>query len=153
MNQQNMSLDDESVNLLLNESSKLKQTLDIYTKKIEEVSMTQIVELYYQVINVNSLVTYCENLNYNQDSNINAEIINIKKIIQERFNNDLHRLILNKIDNLIKVTKNNLREIQKMPVERTKEEIEKQAENYEELRKMISTKEFVKQYNKLINKS
>ena len=147
-----MALDDESLNVLLNESSKLKQTLDIYTKKIEEISMVQIVELYHQVINVNSLVTYCENLNDNQDAEIKAKILNTQKIIEERFNNDLHHLILNRIDHLIKITKNNLKEISQIPVDRTKEDIEKQSGKYEELRKMMSIKEFVEQYNKLIDK-
>ena len=145
-----MSSDDKSFNLFLKESEKLNQALESWIQNYEKISMAQIVELYYQVINVNSLVKYSQNSYESSNKEINVQITNTQKIIEEKFNNNLHPKILNKIEELIETTKNDLKKIQSQN-KKTKEEIEKQAEKYEELRKIMSTKEFVEQYNKLID--
>ncbi len=145
-----MSSDDKSFNLFLKESEKLNQALESWIQNYEKISMAQIVELYYQVINVNSLVKYSQNSYESSNKEINGQITNTQKIIEEKFNNNLHPKILKKIEELIETTKNDLKQMQSQN-KKTKEEIEKQAEKYEELRKIMSTKEFVEQYNKLID--
>ena len=145
-----MSSDDKSFNLFLKESEKLNQALESWIQNYEKISMAQIVELYYQVINVNSLVKYSQNSYESSNKEINGQITNTQKIIEEKFNNNLHPKILKKIEELIETTKNDLKQMQSQN-KKTKEEIEEQAEKYEELRKIMSTKEFVEQYNKLID--
>ncbi len=145
-----MSSNDESLKLFLKQTEELKEKLEGWTPNIEKISMTQIVELYYQVINVNSLVKYIQNLFENPNKEINAQITTTQNIIQEKFNKDLHPELLKKIEVLIETTKNDLKKIQSQN-NKTKEEIENQAQKYEELRKMMSTKEFVEQYSKLID--
>ena len=145
-----MSSDDKSFNLFLKESEKLNQALESWIQNYEKISMAQIVELYYQVINVNSLVKYSQDSYESSNKEINGQITNTQKIIEEKFNNNLHPKILKKIEELIETTKNDLKQMQSQN-KKTKEEIEKQAEKYEELRKIMSTKEFVEQFNKLID--
>ena len=145
-----MSSDDKSFNLFLKEAEKLNNALETWMQNYKEISMAQIVELYYQVINVNSLVKYSQNSYESSNEEINVQISNSQKIIEEKFNNNLHPKIFKKIEELIETTKNDLKKIQSQN-KKTKEEIEKQAEKYEELRKIMSTKEFVDQYNKLID--
>ncbi|MDX1441012.1 MAG: hypothetical protein R3237_00960 [Nitrosopumilaceae archaeon] len=145
-----MSSNDESLILFLKESEKLKKTIYHWNQNIENLSMSQIIDLYYQVINVNSLVKYSQKIYENPKEEINVQITNTQKIIDEEFDQNLHPKILKKIEGLVDTTKNNLKENQNQN-SKTKEEIEKQAEKYEELRKMMSTKEFVEQYHKTIN--
>ena len=145
-----MSSNDESLKLFLKQTEELKEKLEGWTPNIEKISMTQIVELYYQVINVNSLVKYIQNLFENSNEEINAQITTTKNIIEKEFNKNIHPQLLKRIEELIETTKNNLKKIQSQN-NKTKEEIENQAQKYEDLRKMMSTKEFVEQYTKGID--
>lgn len=145
-----MSSNDEPLKLFLKEVEELKATLESWTSNIEKISMAQIVEIYYKVINVNSLVKYIQNLFENPTEEINAQIITTKNIIEAKFNKNIHPQLLKRIEELIEDTKNNLKKIQSQN-NKTKEEIETQAQKYEDLRKMMSTKEFVEQYSKGIH--
>ena len=148
---QAMSSNDESLKLFLKEFEKIEKSIDGGLQNIEKISLAQIVELYYQVINVNSLVKYSQNINEGFEGDFRLQITNTQKYVEEKFNQNLHPQILTRIDELIESTKNDLKQIQNQN-QKTKEEIENQAQKYEELRKMMSTKEFVEQYNKIIGK-
>ena len=146
-----MSANEESLNLFLHESEKLKKTIDELTPKINEISMEQIVETYYQVIKVNSLTKVLQSSEYSKE--LQDKIIDAKKVIEETFNNSFHLSLRNRIENSIEEIKNNLKTIQNNGKQKSKDEIEDQAKMYENLRKLMSTKEFVEQYNKLIDES
>ena len=146
-----MSVNDDSTNLFLQETEKLNQTIEEWQLKIEDMSMEQIVETYYQVINVNSLAKISENPNNSNE--MQNKVKNAKKIIEDNFNKSFHPLLMTKIQNSIEEIKNNLQEIQKSSPQKTKDEIEEQAKMYEDLRKLMSTKEFAEQYSKLIGSS
>ena len=78
-----MTANDESINLFLDESQKLKQTIDNWLQKIENISMSQIVELYYQVINVNSLAMFSQNINNSSDEDTQNKILNDLEILSK----------------------------------------------------------------------
>ena len=146
-----MSTNENSANLFLHETDMLKQTIDEWSQKMEDISMEQIVEIYYKVINVNSLSKISENPD--DLSELQNKIKNAKNMIDETFNKSFHPLLMSKIQNSIEMIKNELEEIQNTNNQKTKEKIEEQAKMCEDLRKLMSTKEFVEQYNKLINNS
>jgi glutamyl-tRNA reductase len=146
-----MSANEDSANLFLHETDMLKQTIDEWSQKIGDIPMEQIVEIYYKVINVNSLSKISENPD--DLSELQNKIKNAKNTIDETFNKSFHPLLMSKIQNSIETIKNELKEIQNTNNQKTKEKIEEQAKMYEDLRKLMSTKEFVEQYNKLIDNS
>lgn len=146
-----MSANEDSANLFLHETDMLKQTIDEWSQKIEDIPMEQIVEIYYKVINVNSLSKISENPD--DLTELQNKIKNAKNAIDETFNKSFHPLLMSKIQNSIETIKNELKEIQNTNNQKTKEKIEEQAKMYEDLRKLMSTKEFVEQYNKLIDNS
>ena len=73
-----MDVSEEPTNLFLQETDKLRDTIDKWQQKIEDMPMEQIIETYYQAINVNSLAQISDNPN---DSD---EVKNkVKKILDE----------------------------------------------------------------------
>jgi hypothetical protein len=75
------------------------------------------------------------------------KIQEIEIIISEKFNSVLHPQVMKKLSNLIE---NYMKELQSISTEhKLKQDIEKEAKIYEELRQVMSTKEFVKQYDKV----
>ena len=148
---------DESINemkkLFQSESIKVKNTINQFLKNFEELNVPEIIGVYYQVINVKSLVTSLKlNLEKigNSKENENALIViqKTEKYIEKNFDKNLHPLIMSKLKKIIYNSKNEIKNSISKKKEKTKEDLEVQAKMYEKLRQVMSTKEFADQYNK-----
>ena len=139
---------DEIFQIFATESSKLESiVLDALSKP--ELSVSEIIQAYYQTTNVNSLsqmlMTQLENNNDDSDSNL-SKIKQTQKFISEKFDQKLHPFIMKYLaDSIADMTK----QLQSSgSSDKSKDDIENEAKNYEQLREMMSTKEFVEQYDK-----
>jgi DNA-binding transcriptional regulator GbsR (MarR family) len=75
----------------------------------------------------------------------NDKILYAEKFISEKFNSIIHPKIMKHITNSISNITSNLQSINSE--QKSKETIENEAKLYEKLREIMSTKEFVKQYD------
>ena len=141
---------DEIFQIFVNESNKLESiVLDALSKS--DLSVSEIIQAYYQTTNVNSLaqmlMTQLENNSDGggSDSNL-SKIKQTQKFISEKFDQNLHPFITKYLtDSIADMTK----QLQSStPSDKSKEDIENEAKTYEQLREMMSTKEFVEQYDK-----
>jgi len=74
------------------------------------------------------------------------DIVETEKLISEKFNHTMHPQILEKLTQSIQDVTRNLQS--SSSGQKSKEDIENEAKQYEELREKMSTKEFVEQYDK-----
>ncbi|MDH3619139.1 MAG: hypothetical protein OES14_08205 [Nitrosopumilus sp.] len=148
----------DTINLFYSESNKLEDTLSQSLKNSEKLSLSEIIGLYYQIINVTSLVKFLrQNIkdaeNMKEETLLLQRIQKIEKHIDEKFDSDLHLLLISNLEKSIETLKIKLKDSTMDQPKKTKEEVENQAKMYEELRQIMSTKEFVDQYsNGLDNK-
>ncbi len=137
------SIDDIS-GMFHTESEKLENLITNATKP--ELTLHEIIETYYQVMNVSSMITMLkQTLNANDHQTLLDKITEIEKVISEKFNSSTHPQIMENLAKSIKDTTNNLQSVSSE--QKSKEDIENNAKLYEELRKKMSTKEFVEQYD------
>ena len=110
-----------------------------------ELLVNQIVEIYYQITNVSSMIEVMKQQIDKSDLSSLEKISNAENFISEKFNFIVHPKIMTNIENSIsEITKN----LQSLGSEqKSKETIENEAKLYEKLREIMSTKEFVKQYD------
>ena len=110
-----------------------------------EFPVNQIVEIYYQITNVSSMIEVMKQQIDKSDLSSLEKISNAENFISEKFNSTIHPKIMTNIENSIsEITKN----LQSLGSEqKSKETIENEAKLYEKLRELMSTKEFVKQYD------
>lgn len=110
------------------------------------LEVPEIVETYYQVMNVSSI---CEMLSQqftgDEHKPLMAKISETKNFISSNFDVNIHPKILESLTNSIQET---TKILQSSSGNKSKEEIEKESEMFEDLRKKMSTKEFVEQYQK-----
>ena len=139
---------DEIFQIFVTESSKLESiVLDAISKP--DLSVSDIIQAYYQTTNVNSLaqmlIMQLEN-NHDDDSDSNlSKIKQTQKFISEKFDQNLHPFVIKYLtDSITDMTK----QLQSSSSDKSKEDIENQAKKFEQLREMMSTKEFVEQYDK-----
>ena len=107
----------------------------------DELNVNQIVEVYYQITNISSMITVVKP----QLAQNNDKILHAEKFISEKFNSIIHPKIMEHIANSISDITSNLQSINSE--QKSKETIENEAKLYEKLREIMSTKEFVKQYD------
>ena len=152
-----MSLNEESFkessSLFLSEFNILEKTIS-ETRNSENLDIAKIVDAYYKVINVTSLAKilkeHLENMDELSESqqNLLNHIENSQNYIQEKFNANLHPKLLQELKNSIdSITKN----LQSVSGQKTKEQIQEEAESFKKLREIMSTREFVEQYDKGLN--
>jgi hypothetical protein len=135
-----MSLPNDLLELFTSEYDKLENLVNGLNFDIE-LSVNQIVEIYYQIINVSSMIMVVKpQLDQNND-----KILYVEKFISEKFNSIIHPKIMEHIANSISGITSNLQSINSE--QKSKETIENEAKLYEKLREIMSTKEFVKQYD------
>ena len=130
------------------ESQKLQNLIDTTNSKID-LNIHEIVETYYQVMNVSSM---CVMLKQQADSEPNpllSKIQETEKMISEKFDSTIHPRILAKISLSIQEMTKNLQSGNSG--EKSKQQIESESKLFEELRQTMSTKEFVEQYEKGIS--
>ena len=138
------SIDDVS-SMFDTESEKLENLINNATTK-SELTIHEIVETYYQIMNISSMsVMLKQQLQTDEHKILLEKIQETEKIISEKFNSIIHPQIIGQLANSIENTKKNLQSSNR---EKSKEEIENEAKLYEELRQKMSTKEFVEQYDK-----
>jgi len=152
MNSNNHSSINETADLFNSESNKLQDVINQSLKNSKKLSISEIIEVYYQVINVTSLAKFLrqnlENIKNTEENNLLfTRIQEIEKYIDVKFNSNLHHLIMSELKKSIENFKKKLRDLKTNQNEKTTEKVENQAKMYEKLRQIMSTKEFVDQYN------
>ena len=135
-----MSLPNDLLELFTSEYDKLENLVNAMNFN-DELHVNQIVEVYYQITNVSSMITVVKP----QLSQNNDKILYAEKFISEKFNSIIHPKIMKHITNSISNITSNLQSINSE--QKSKETIENEAKLYEKLREIMSTKEFVKQYD------
>ena len=143
------SSSENSSKLLSSESEKLRQTIENISK-IPEKKIPDIINLYYQAVVVQTLT---KKLKYDFESSDKSEhkklldkIEEVQKHLVDNFTKSLHPEILTQLTNSIQSSTENLKLLGQNSEQKTKETIEKEALLYKELRELMSTKEFVEQY-------
>ena len=157
MNANNHPSIDETTNLFTSESIKLQDVISHASKNSEILSTSEIIEVYYQVSNVTSLAKFLRQKfgdleNTEENKTLLNKIQKMEKLIDEKFNETLHPLVMSQLKKSIENSRKNLKDMKTNQSKKTKNEIENQAMVYEKLRQTMSTKEFVDQYNKLLDK-
>ena len=152
MSVNNHSTFNETIDLFNSESNKLQDGITQSLKNSEKLSIREIINVYYQVINVISLTKFlrqnCNGIKNTEESKLLLiRLQEIEQYIDENFNRNLHLLIISNLKNSIENSMKKLKDMTANPSEKTKEEIENQAKMYKKLRQIMSTKEFVDQYN------
>ncbi len=135
-----MSLPNDLLELFTSEYDKLENLVNAMNFN-DELHVNQIVEVYYQITNVSSMITVVKP----QLAQNNDKILYAEKFISEKFNSIIHPKIMKHITNSISNITSNLQSINSE--QKSKETIENEAKLYEKLREIMSTKEFVKQYD------
>jgi hypothetical protein len=130
------------------EYQKLQNLIDTANLKTD-MAIHEIVETYYQVMNVSSMVTMLKEQADSEPSSLLSKIQETEKMISKKFDSVIHPKILAKISSSIQEMTKNLQS--ESAGEKSKEQIESDAKLFEELRQTMSTKEFVEQYEKGIS--
>ena len=135
-----------SLKLLDSEFEKFQKIIDSMPKNSEKM-IPDIVSLYFQATMVETLSKKLRQDIVESDQQTYLEKINkIQKYVDENFSKSLHPEILSQLINSIQESTDNLKLLDQNSEEKTKEIIENEAQLYKELRELMSTKEFVEQY-------
>jgi predicted DNA-binding protein len=141
-----MASADDISSMFYDESEKLENLINNATTK-SELSLHEIIETYFQIMNVSSMaVILKQQLQADEHKILLDKIIDIERVISEKFNSSIHPLVLKKLTKSIQDSIKNLQSEDSK--QKSKEDIENKAKLYEELRQKMSTKEFVEQYDK-----
>lgn len=125
------------------EFQKLDSFFDVADSKTD-MNIHEIVETYYQVLNVSSMATMLKQQAEYEPEELMKKIQVTEKLISQRFDAIIHPRIMEKLSfSIQKLTKNLQSE---NSGEKSKEQIELDAKLFDELRQTMSTKEFVEQY-------
>jgi len=142
-----MSSIEETSRIFKSEVEKLESAIDTALTK-SELSIPEIVQTYYQTMNVISLATVLKQQLGGSDehNSLIRTIEETQKLILEKFDSNLHPSIMAQLANSLIDTTKSLQFGNTL--EKSKTEIEAEAKLYEKLRQTMSTKEFVEQYDK-----
>ena len=136
-----MSSAEDISKMFHSESLKLQNLIDAVKAKTD-MNIHEIIEMYYQVINVSSMTSM---LKQQENSNeLLGQIQETEKLISEKFDSVIHPKIMAHLSISIQEMTKNLQS--ENPTGKSKEQIESDAKLFEELRQKMSTKEFVEQY-------
>ena len=135
-----------SLKLLDSEFEKFQSIIDSISKNSKKM-IPDIVSLYFQATMVETLSKKLRQDIVESDQQTYLEKINkIQKYVDENFSKSLHPEILSQLINSIQESTDNLKLLEQNSEEKTKEIIENEAQLYKELRELMSTKQFVEQY-------
>ena len=139
--------ENETLELFTSESEKLQKIIDSIPKTSEK-KLSDIINLYYQVTMVQTLAKKIKSelKSLTENQNLFDEINKTEEYMNEKFSKSLHPEILSELTSSIQVSTDNLKQLRQNSEQKTKETIEKEALLYKELRELMSTKEFVEQY-------
>ena len=149
----NKSLVSDLFDSIVNESRKLQDKISLTAKKGENIQISEIVDLYFQVSNVTSLVESLKEDNQFENEILEktlTKINEVEKYIDKEFNMTLHPFLISHLEKMIENSKNNLKNNQIDYESKTKKDIEDQARKFDDLRQLMSTREFLQQYNKVL---
>ena len=136
-----------SLELLDSEFEKFQKLIDSIPKNSEKM-IPDIVSLYFQATMVETLSKKLkEDISGSEQQKHLEKINTIQKYVDENFSKSLHPEILSQLINSIQQYTDNLKLLGQSTEEKTKEIIENEARLYKELRELMSTKEFVEQYD------
>ena len=142
--------DDSPFDILNSEFEKLQKTIESLSKNSEK-TIPDIVNLYYQATMVETLSKKIKSdiidESKSENQSLLTEIDRIQTNINENFSQSIHLEILGFLTNSIKTSTENLKSLNQNSGQKTKQTIENEAELYKELRELMSTKEFVEQYD------
>ena len=125
------------------ESQKLQNLFDVADSKTD-MTIHEIIETYYQVMNVSSMTTMLKQQADSQSKELLEKIQQTEKLISERFDSIIHPKIMKKLSTSIQELSENLQSGNSG--KKSKEQTESDAKLFDELRQTMSTKEFVEQY-------
>ena len=135
-----------SLELLDSEFEKFQTIIDSISKNSKKM-IPDIVSLYFQATMVETLSKKLTQDISESEQQTHLEKINkIQKYVDENFSKSLHPEILSQLINSIQESTDNLKLLEQNSEEKTKEIIENEAQLYKELRELMSTKQFVEQY-------
>ena len=135
-----------SLELLDSEFEKFQTIIGSISKNSKKM-IPDIVSLYFQATMVETLSKKLRQDIVESDQQKYLEKINkIQKYVDENFSKSLHPEILSQLINSIQESTDNLKLLEQNSEEKTKEIIENEAQLYKELRELMSTKQFVEQY-------
>ncbi len=138
-----MSSTDEISSMFETESQNLEKFL---SKISDNAGISEIIETYYQIMNVTSMISMLkQQLDSKNHKNLLKQIDKTEQLVLKKFNTETHPKILGTLSKSIQDMTANL---QSSSGEKTKEQIENESQMFEVLRKKMSTKEFVEQYDK-----
>ena len=136
-----------SLELLDSEFEKFQKLINSIPKNSEKI-IPDIVSLYFQATMVETLSKKLkEDISGSEQQKYLEKINTIQKYVDENFSKSLHPEILSQLVNSIQKHTDNLKLLGQSTEEKTKEIIENEARLYKELRELMSTKEFVEQYD------
>ena len=139
----------DSFELITSESKKLRQTIEIISKTSEK-NIPDIINLYYQAVMVQTLAKKLkddfESFDTPEHKKLLYKIGEIQQYLVDNFTKSIHPEILTQLTNSIQNSTENLKLLGQNSEQKTKEIIEKEGLLYKELRELMSTKEFVEQY-------
>ena len=136
-----------SLELLDSEFEKFQKLINSIPKNSEKI-IPDIVNLYFQATMVETLSKKLkEDISGSEQQKYLEKINTIQKYVDENFSKSLHPEILSQLVNSIQKSTDNLKLLGQSTEEKTKEIIENEARLYKELRELMSTKEFVEQYD------
>jgi len=130
------------------ESQKLISLFDTADSK-NQMSIHEIVETYYQVMNMSSMATMLKAQADSEPREMIEKIKQTEKLISERFDCIIHLKIMTHLSTTIQELTKHLQSGNSG--EKSKEQTESDAKLFEKLRQTMSTKEFVEQYEKGIS--
>tara|TARA_B100000674_G_C37542241_1_gene778921 strand:+ start:240 stop:680 length:441 start_codon:yes stop_codon:yes gene_type:complete len=140
-------MDVNSLELLDSEFEKFQNLINSIPKN-SKILIPDIVSLYFQATMVETLSKKLRDDMSESEQQKHLEKVNtIQKYVNENFSKSLHPEILSQLENSIQKSTNDLKILGQNPEEKTKEIIENEAQLYKELRELMSTKEFVEQYD------
>ena len=136
-----------SLELLDSEFEKFQKLINSIPKNSEKM-IPDIVSLYFQATMVETLSKKLkEDISGSEQQKHLEKLNTIQKYVDENFSKSLHPEILSQLVNSIQQYTDNLKLLGQSTEEKTKEIIENEARLYKELRELMSTKEFVEQYD------
>jgi hypothetical protein len=125
------------------ESQKLENLISDVDSKTD-VDIHEIVETYYQVMNVSSMATMIKRQADSEPKELLEKIQKTEKLISERFDSSIHPKIMEKLSASIQTLTKNLQS--ENTSDKSKEQTELDAKFFDELRQTMSAREFVEQY-------
>ena len=138
-----MSSADDISKMFDTESQNLETLFDNADSKTD-MNIHEIVETYYQVMNVSSMATMLKTQADSEPKELIDKIQTTENLISKRFDSTLHPKIMEKLSASIQDLTKSLQS--GSSGEKSKEQIEMDAKLFDELRQTMSTKEFVEQY-------